>query len=143
LTGLSPDDRGRIDSKHHLILDANGIPLAVSLTGGNRNDVTQLVPLAMASARYAASPVAPASGPGRVVADRGYDHDKHRRQLWRRGPKPVTARRATGTAPASAKAPPGMKTPVAALVAGGSPTERPPAATLMVSTPVGVSGSVA
>ena len=32
-------------SKHHLLTDATGIPLAVSLTGGNRNDVTQLLPL--------------------------------------------------------------------------------------------------
>jgi hypothetical protein len=38
-------DRGRLGSKHHLIVDANGIPLQVSLTGGNRNDVTQFLPL--------------------------------------------------------------------------------------------------
>jgi transposase len=31
----------------------------------------------------------------RVIADRGYDHDKHRRELWRRGIKPVIARRGT------------------------------------------------
>jgi hypothetical protein len=37
--------RGRLGSKHHLITDAGGIPLAVLLTGGNRNDVTQLLPL--------------------------------------------------------------------------------------------------
>lgn len=29
----------------------------------------------------------------RVLADRGYDHDKYRRELWRRGVKPVIARR--------------------------------------------------
>jgi transposase len=28
-----------------VITEARGIPLAVSLTGGNRNDVTQLMPL--------------------------------------------------------------------------------------------------
>src|SRR3954453_19737935 len=43
--GPSPVDRGRPGSKHHLICDAGGIPLAVSLTGGNRNDITQLIPL--------------------------------------------------------------------------------------------------
>ena len=37
-TGRSPVDRGRPGSKHQLITDANGIPLAVTLTGGNRND---------------------------------------------------------------------------------------------------------
>jgi len=31
-----------------LITDGHGIPLAVSLTGGNRNDVTQLMPLIQA-----------------------------------------------------------------------------------------------
>ena len=43
--GPSPVDRARPGSKHHLITDAHGIPLAVTLTGGNRNDVTQLIPL--------------------------------------------------------------------------------------------------
>ncbi|MFG2199936.1 IS5 family transposase [Kitasatospora sp. NPDC048715] len=47
-TGRSPVDRGRTGSKHHLITDATGIPLAVTLTGGNRNDVTQLIPLLQA-----------------------------------------------------------------------------------------------
>ena len=44
-TGPSPVDRGRAGSKHHLLVDATGIPLAWSVTGGNRNDVTQLIPL--------------------------------------------------------------------------------------------------
>lgn len=43
--GASPVDCGRPSSKHHLIVEANGIPLKVTLTGGNRNDVTQLLPL--------------------------------------------------------------------------------------------------
>ena len=45
LTGPSPVDRARLGSKHHLLVDASGIPLAWTLTGGNRNDVTQLLPL--------------------------------------------------------------------------------------------------
>jgi hypothetical protein len=43
--GPSPVDRARPGSKHHLLVDATGIPLAWTVTGGNRNDVTQLVPL--------------------------------------------------------------------------------------------------
>jgi transposase len=39
-TGPSPVDRGRPGSKHHVIVDQHGTPLAVSLTGGNRHDVT-------------------------------------------------------------------------------------------------------
>ncbi len=30
-----------------------------------------------------------------MLADRGYDHDKHRRLLWAKGIKPVIARRDT------------------------------------------------
>ena len=42
-TGPSPVDRRKQGSKHHIITDAGGSPLAVSLTGGNRHDVTQLM----------------------------------------------------------------------------------------------------
>jgi transposase len=31
-----------------------------------------------------------------LIADRGYDHDKHRRLAWQRGVKPLIARRQTG-----------------------------------------------
>jgi len=37
----------------------------------------------------------PRQKPEVVLADRGYDHDKHRRLLWARGIKPVIARRGT------------------------------------------------
>ena len=52
-----------------------GIPLAVSLTGGNRNDVTQLMPLLDASRRCGASVGRPRRRPDTLFADRGYDHD--------------------------------------------------------------------
>jgi transposase len=35
----------------------------------------------------------PRRRPRTLIADRGYDHDKYRRLLWRRGVKPVIARR--------------------------------------------------
>ena len=47
-TGPSPGDRGKAASKHHLIVEAHGIPAAAITTGGNRNDVTQLIPLVRA-----------------------------------------------------------------------------------------------
>jgi transposase len=37
----------------------------------------------------------PRRRPERVIADRGYDHDRYRRQLWRHGIKPQIARRQT------------------------------------------------
>src|SRR4051794_24403016 len=42
-TGPSPFDRGRRGSKQHLLVDGSGLPLAWTLTGGNRNDVPQLL----------------------------------------------------------------------------------------------------
>jgi hypothetical protein len=41
----SPVDRARPGSKHHLSVDRHGTPLALTLTGGNRHHVTQLLPL--------------------------------------------------------------------------------------------------
>ena len=35
-----PRRQGQGGGKHHLITDVTGIPLAATLTGGNRNDVT-------------------------------------------------------------------------------------------------------
>jgi transposase len=71
------------------------VPLAVTLTGGNRNDVTQLLPLVDGIKPVAGKRGRPRQRPDRIVADRGYDHDKYRRELWRRGVKPSIARRNT------------------------------------------------
>jgi hypothetical protein len=38
--GPSPVERALPGSKHHVITEAHGTPLVVSLTGGNRNDIT-------------------------------------------------------------------------------------------------------
>jgi hypothetical protein len=43
-TGPSPVDRSRRGSKHHLIACGRGTPLTVSLTGGNRNDISEMIP---------------------------------------------------------------------------------------------------
>ncbi|MEU5048111.1 IS5 family transposase [Streptomyces griseorubiginosus] len=94
-TGRSPVDRGRSGSKHHLITDATGVPLAVTLTGGNRNDVTQLIPLLQAVPSVRGKRGRPRRRPDVVLADRGYDHDKYRRLVWDLGVKPMIARRGT------------------------------------------------
>lgn len=76
-----------------MITDANGIPLAVSLTGGNRNDVTQLVPLVEAIPAVAGRRGRPRQRPYVVYADRAYDHDKYRRLLRAKGIGTRIARR--------------------------------------------------
>nr|WP_257039941.1 IS5 family transposase [Streptomyces sp. TLI_55] len=92
-SGPSPVDRARPGSKHHVLTDAQGIPLAVSLTGGNRNDVTQLLPLLDKIPAVAGVVGRPRHRPDALLADRGYDHDKYRRLLWQRGIRPVIAER--------------------------------------------------
>lgn len=94
-TGPSPVDRGRPGSKHHLIADATGIPLAVILTGGNRNDVTQLIPLLQAIPPVRGKRGRPRRRPDVVLADRGYDHDKYHKQVRYLGIRPLIARRGT------------------------------------------------
>jgi transposase len=71
------------------------VPLAISLTGGNRNDVTQLLPLIDGIGPVAGKVGRPRKRAERLLADRGYDHDKYRRELRQRGVKPVIARRST------------------------------------------------
>ena len=95
-TGPSPVDRARNGSKHHLLVDATGIPLAWTLTGGNRNDVTQLIPLVDRVPAVSGRVGRPRRRPERVTADRGYDHDKYRRLVRELGITPVIARRGTG-----------------------------------------------
>ena len=94
-SGPSPVDRGRPGSKHYVLTDGQGIPLAVSLTGGNRNDVTQLLPLLDKVPAVAGVVGRPRHRPDALLADRGYDHNKYRRLLWARGIRPVIAERGT------------------------------------------------
>jgi transposase len=91
-TGASPVDRARQGSKH-LVCDAGGVPLAVSLTGGNAHDVTQLLPLVDAIRPVAGKRGRPRRRPAVLVADRGYDFDCYRQALRARGIRPQIARR--------------------------------------------------
>ena len=71
------------------------MPLAYSLTGANRHDVTQLIPLIDAVPPIAGKVGRPLRRPERLYADRAYDSDPHRRKLRDRGIEPVIARRNT------------------------------------------------
>ena len=89
-TGPSPVDRGKTGSKHHLIVEAHGISLATTLTGGNRNDVTRLVPPIRGKRGQ------PLRRPKHLYADRGYDHESYRDQVRRFEITPHIARCGTG-----------------------------------------------
>src|SRR3954451_532907 len=45
LTGPSPVDRGKKDSKHTLMVDKDGVPLAIHTAGANASDQTQIISL--------------------------------------------------------------------------------------------------
>jgi transposase len=94
-TGPNPADRGKLGSKHHLLTDANGIPLAAILTGANTPDVTQLIPLMDAIPRVRGKRGRPRHRPDEVYADRGYDSEPHRQELRSRGIHPHLAKRRT------------------------------------------------
>jgi transposase len=92
LTGPNPTDprgRGKPGSKHHLIVDANGIPLAAIITAANVNDVTQLLPLVDSIPPIAGLPGAPRRRPDTVQGDAGYRSGPHRVNLWARGIEPI------------------------------------------------------
>ena len=65
----------------------------MSLTGGNRNDVTQLMPLIDQIPPVRGKRGRPRFRPDAVYADRGYDHDKYRDLVRAKGITPLIARR--------------------------------------------------
>jgi transposase len=94
-TGPSPVDRRKKGSKQHIIVDAKGTPLAVTVTAANVPDVKQLEPLVDAIPPVRGKPGRPRRRPKEVYADRAYDSEPHRRRLRRRGIRPRIARRKT------------------------------------------------
>jgi transposase len=69
--------------------------LAVILSGGNRNDVTSLLPLIDAIPPVRGRRGRPRRRPRDLYADRGYDHDKYRKAVHGKGIRPHIARRGT------------------------------------------------
>lgn len=94
-TGPNPTDRRKLGTKHHVITDARGIPLKMTLTGANRHDVTQLLPLVDGIPPVAGQVGHPKERPDSLYADRAYDSQSHREQLRQRGITPHLARRNT------------------------------------------------
>ena len=110
-TGPNPTDRGKPGSKHHLLTDANGTPLSAILTGANRHDATQLLPLAVPPLRGQRG--RPRRRPERLYADRAYDSRQQRKDLRARlGPAGGRARQRAGGAPVAGGTNPVLAPPV-------------------------------
>lgn len=92
-TGPSPVDRGKPGTKRHLIVDAGGIPLAALLSGANRHDSLFLLPLLDAVPAVAGRRGPRRRRPGRLHADKAYDHRRLRRGVQARGVRCRIARK--------------------------------------------------
>jgi transposase len=97
-TGPSPTDRGRKGSKHHAMVDANGIPLAATVTAANVPDVKELLSVVDELEPVAGKPGRRGGGPrgctatGRTTAGGiGRNWRRGRSSLGWRGGAPSTA----------------------------------------------------
>jgi transposase len=94
-TGPNPTDRAKLGSKRHLICDGQGVPLAIQLTGANRNDSQQALTLVDAIPILQGERGRPRHRPYCVLGDRGYDGEAIRQGLRARHIIPFLAKRNT------------------------------------------------
>lgn len=95
LTGPSPVDRRRRGTKHTLLVDRHGVPLAIRTAGANASDHRQIIPLVLDFPKVTGKPGRPKELPDELYADRGYDSDDTRWLLLWLGIEPHIARRKT------------------------------------------------
>ncbi|MGF6736152.1 IS5 family transposase [Paraburkholderia youngii] len=88
-TGPNPTDRGKLGSKRHIVVDARGVPLAITVTGANRHDSIAFEPTLDAIPAVSGLNGQPRKRPATLHADKGYDFGRCRRYLKLRG---ITAR---------------------------------------------------
>jgi transposase len=96
-TGPNPTDRGKSGSKHHVLSDARGVPLAATVTAANVNEVTQVFQVLTSVPPVGGKPGPKRQKPERLQGDRGYDSDPVRQLLRWLGITPVLAERNTGS----------------------------------------------
>lgn len=94
-TGPNPTDRAKLGSKRHLICDAQGVPLAIHLTGANRNDSQEALALVDDVPALQGEQGRPRHRPDCVLGDRGYDAEAIRQGLRMRGIRSRLAKRNT------------------------------------------------
>ena len=91
--GLNPTDRGKAGTKRHLLTDRNGLPLAFLLTGANVHDSVPMAQLLDAVMPVKGRRGKPRQRPGKLHADKAYDHRRCRLACRQRGIEPRIARR--------------------------------------------------
>jgi transposase len=94
-TGPSPVDRREAGTKHTLMVDRHGVPLAIRTAGANASDHRQIIPLVLDDPKVGGVPGRPKGLPDEAYADRGYDSEATRALLRRLGIEPHIAKRKT------------------------------------------------
>lgn len=94
-TGPSPVDRRKLGSKHTLLVDRHGVPLAIRTAGANASDHQQIIPIVVEFPKVGGKVGRPKEAPDELYADRGYDSDSTRALLAWMGIEPHIARRRT------------------------------------------------
>jgi len=83
-TGPNPTDRGKLGSKHHVLVERQGIPLAAELTAANVRDGCHCPALVDAVAPLRQPRGAPRRRPAKLHADKAFDWSRCRDALRRR-----------------------------------------------------------
>jgi transposase len=86
VVGPNPVDRGKSGSKRHLLVDRNGVPLAICLTAANVHDsevFEEVLEAAKPIRRHGRG--RPCARPAKLHADKAYDIPRCRRYLRQRG----------------------------------------------------------
>lgn len=94
-TGKNPTDRGKLGTKHHIVTDGHGIPLAVTITGSNVPDVKEMLHAVDSIPNVRGKVGHPRKRPKQMYADRAYDSEPHRQELRLRGIRPHIPHRLT------------------------------------------------
>ena len=92
-TGPSPTDRRKSGSKHHVLTDAQGIPLAATVTAANVNEVTQVVEVLSEMPPVGGKPGPKRTRPERLQGDKAYDSEPLRQLLRALGITPILPKR--------------------------------------------------
>jgi transposase len=94
-TGPNPTDRAKSGTKHTLLVDGNGAPLALHSTGANASDQKLLETIIHKFPHVKGKSGRPKEHPEAALADRGYDSEANRLLLRWLGIEPFIAKRRT------------------------------------------------
>lgn len=84
-TGRNPTDRGKLGSKHHLLVDERGFPLVAQISGAQVHDSRFLIPLVVSIPAVKGLAGRARKRPAKLHADRAYASRVHRAWLRSRG----------------------------------------------------------